>query len=126
MSAESTEGFIRPTDEVIDTEPDHLLNSQPLALAQLFQTAHSFINRLTEFELISPQAVACTPSSVPAYCTMDYGSTVTSTNAGKLSAPLLSVTRNLKRYVRGSETGGARNEASELLASSSGTLLPRT
>lgn len=26
-----------------------------------------------------------------------YGSTVTSTNAGKLSAPFLSVTRNLKR-----------------------------
>lgn len=55
-----------------------------------------------------------------------YGSTVTSTNAGKLSAPFLSVTRNLNRYVRGSETAGARKEASELLASSSETLLPRT
>ena len=55
-----------------------------------------------------------------------YGSTVTSTNAGKLSAPLLSVTRNLNRYVRGSETAGARKEASELLVSSSETLLPRT
>ncbi len=55
-----------------------------------------------------------------------YGSTVTSTNAGKLSAPFLSVTRNLNRYIRGSETAGARKEASELLASSSETLLPRT
>lgn len=55
-----------------------------------------------------------------------YGSTITFTNAGKLSAPFLSVTRNLNRYVRGSETIGARKDASELLASSSAILLPRT
>jgi hypothetical protein len=55
-----------------------------------------------------------------------YGSTVTSTNAGMLSAPFLSVTRNLKRKSFGSETEGARKEAFGMLRSRSGTFAPRT
>ena len=55
-----------------------------------------------------------------------YGSTVTSTNAGTLSAPFLSVTRNLKRNSLGSETAGATKEAFGMLRSRSGTFAPRT
>lgn len=63
-------------------------------------------------------------------CVMDssdsQGSTITSTNAGKLSAPFLSVTRSLNRNSLGSETDGATNEALGMLRSNSGTFAPRT
>src|SRR5262249_7643408 len=55
-----------------------------------------------------------------------HGSTVTSTNAGILSAPSLSRARSLKRKSFGSDTDGAANEAFCMLRSRSGTLLPRT
>ncbi len=55
-----------------------------------------------------------------------YGSTITSTYAGKLSAPFLSVTFSRNRNSLGSETDGATNEALGMLRSRSGTLLPRT
>lgn len=54
------------------------------------------------------------------------GSTVTSTNAGMLSAPFLSVTLSLNRKSLGSDTNGARNEAFGMFRSKSGTFAPRT
>ena len=54
------------------------------------------------------------------------GSTVTSTNAGMLSAPFLSVTRNLKLNSFVSETKGARKDAFGMLRSKRGTFAPRT
>ncbi len=84
------------------------------------------VGRLRRTREGTSQGAARLRTLLGAFFSRRYGSTVTSTYAGTLSAPFLSVTRSLKRKVRVSETYGAVNDGSAMFTSSMATLLPRT